>query len=370
MKIAIWGAGKFGRYVFEKLKHKDGDHVVCWIDNNVSMQKEIIEGIPVISQQEARLRLGKDLDIILVAFGASMRLFDTVCDIEENRYGFIKNRVFKASLCFNDNLLEDRNIVWNKKINKPMIYHLETNIVDYCNLNCKGCSHFSNLFNRGEKVPFETFCNDIKQISKNAYICRLRLLGGEALLEDEIVKYMEVARKCLPDANIELVTNGLLIPKQTDNFFYAVYQNDIDIAISGYKPALKMRDAIEEALNKRNIVYWFSEEVLEFGKNIDLSGSADRKLAAAHCREKKCHFFRCGKLYKCPFEVLGNKFFQHYGIDAHLEGGIDIYDESVDWKNAVESLENDPVDSCKYCGMEEKIEWAVGTPAINDWIIS
>ena len=35
--------------------------------------------------------------------------------------------------------------------------------MDGCNLNCRGCRHFSNLFTQGERISFESFCENLQQ---------------------------------------------------------------------------------------------------------------------------------------------------------------------------------------------------------------
>ena len=373
MNVAIWGCGEFGKYVYEQVMSKKQYYIIAWIDSNPEMVGNIIEGIPVISKQEAEERVKSDIDIVLVAFVNSFYLLTKLNHEKKYRYGFIKNRVLFDSLQLSDNILEDRNIIWSNSefMNKPVLPKLETNVVDYCNLNCKGCSHFSNLFQNGDKVPYEIFSRDLERLSQKIYIVQFSILGGEALLEDNIVEYIVFSRKILPHTDIFLITNGLLLPKQTERFFKCCFENNIIIEISGYKPTLKIKNRLEEILKKWSIEYTFRDDIIEFGKNIDLSGNTDKMTAMQRCRENSCHFFRFGKLYKCPFEVLGNKLFQHYGLDIRLEGGIDIYDENIDWQEAVRKICEEPVDACRYCGVEEKIEWGIdNNPKLEDWIVS
>lgn len=39
MNIAIWGCGKFGKYIFEQLKNKQGYKVIAWVDSNPNKYK-------------------------------------------------------------------------------------------------------------------------------------------------------------------------------------------------------------------------------------------------------------------------------------------------------------------------------------------
>ncbi|MBR6713350.1 MAG: 4Fe-4S cluster-binding domain-containing protein [Selenomonadaceae bacterium] len=75
------------------------------------------------------------------------------------------------------------------EMDKTFITYLETNLIDSCNLNCKGCTHFSVLFNRKEIYPLETFRRDIRILSSKSDILRFRLLGGEPLLLNNLDKY-------------------------------------------------------------------------------------------------------------------------------------------------------------------------------------
>lgn len=371
MNILIWGTGKFALYILKQIRQRENVVVKHFIDSNCEKWGEKIDGISVVSPDNIRNYCSEN-EVILIAFTNGIDIFDRITICNTYKVGFIRNRVFEAQLSLAEDILKDSNILWSDAdyLNKPMLYSLETNLEDGCNLNCRGCSHFSSLFHKGEKVPFETFCKDLKKISENVFIYRFNMLGGEALLNERIVEYIEYVVKLMPHTDIELVTNGLLIPKQSKEFFECCRKNNVTIAISGYKPTMAMKDDITRVLDENGVVYVFRRVVEDFGKNIDLSGKNDRQTAVKRCRENRCHFMRQGKIYKCPFEALGNKFFSHFNVDARIEGGIDIYQEKLDWQQVVSILHNDPVDACKYCGVEERIEWRVANnPVIEDWII-
>lgn len=194
--------------------------------------------------------------------------------------------------------------------------------------------------------------------------------GGEPLLEERINDYIRTSRKILPNTIIHITTNGLLIPKQTKEFFECCRENDIRIIVSAYKPTLLLKDKIIGILEENQISYTLRENREEFSKNIDLSGMSDRGLALRQCRERGCHFFRYGRLYKCPFEALANKLFEYYDLDIRFQNGVNIYDDELDWNMLVDTLANAPVDACRYCGLEEKIKWCVtNSPALEDWVV-
>lgn len=369
MNIAIWGAKNSGIYILNMLKEREEYNVEYFIDSDEKMWGTSVEKIQVISPANLYDGILEQIDFVLVAFIDSMMQRNQIVKRNPEKFGFIRSRVFKNKLVLGDILVKDNNIIFGKK-NKPFLTRIQFNVVDYCNLNCRACSHFSNLFEKGAQVPYEVFCRDLDQIARNVCIGQIDLVGGEPLLSDNITDYIRYCRKVLENAEIQLVTNGVLIPKQPKEFFECCLENDIYITISAYRPTWEMQDMIVHKLEDSGIPFSFTRIRNDFGKNINLDGREDKYTAMRSCREHECHFFRYGKLYKCPFEALGNRLFTHYNIDVHFDGGIDIYDERLDWNWVVEQMENRPVDACRYCGKEVRVDWACNqTPVLADWIL-
>ncbi|MCM1231291.1 MAG: hypothetical protein NC489_14315 [Ruminococcus flavefaciens] len=372
MNIAIWGTGNVGKYIYQQIKDNESYTVCCFVDNNDALWGKTIEGITIISSKQLREDCSKDISFLLVAFLNGISIYEELLDMGLSKFGIIRNRVFEAKLKLEGDLFQDKNIFWSDAsyVNGPLLKSLETNIVDYCNLNCKGCSHFSNLFRFEEKVPYDIFCKDLKQITTQVYIYQFNMLGGEVLLADNVIDYIKFARKMLPHSEIQLVSNGLLIPSQTTEFFRCCRENDIFLSITGYKPTLAFKDKIIEKLKDNRIVYSFREEVEEFGKNINLTGMSDKNESMKKCRESKCHFLRYGKIYKCPFEALGNRLFEHYNLNIQIQGGQDIYNPKLDWNKFIKILSDQPVEACRYCGEEQKTKWDVSIkPMLEDWVV-
>ena len=371
MKVLIWGTGNFGKYISQQIGQKEDIDIKCYVDSNQQKWGTKLNNKPIIAPDEI-IEFYEKNDVILVAFTNGITVFEQIKSRYNCKFGIVRNCVFEAKLQLKNDILKDNNILWNDAefLQKPMLQSLETNVMDGCNLNCRGCSHFSNLFHRDEKIDFGTFCKDLKRITDNVYIYRFNMLGGEILLNNQLIDYIEYAKKVMPDTDIELVTNGLLIPKQDKSFFECCKKNNVIIGISGYKPTLALKNEIIKVLEENQVTYIFRDVVEDFGKNIDLTGKNDVEIAVKNCRESKCHFMRRGKIYKCPFEALGNKLFTHFNVDIELKGGIDIYRDDLNWQEVVNRLHNNPVEACRFCGKEERIEWRVANPpCLEDWII-
>ena len=73
--------------------------------------------------------------------------------------------------------------------------HLRFNIdiVSHCNLNCKGCGHFSPL-SKENFISLESLRNDCKRLSElsNGKVERIDIMGGEPLLHSDIIEILSL----------------------------------------------------------------------------------------------------------------------------------------------------------------------------------
>lgn len=371
MDIAVWGAGKFGMYVTRQLIDNPNISIRYIIDRQAD-ELDTILGIPVIKPTKFREDFADNVDVVLVAFINSIADIKQLKGLGAAKLGIISDLVYQYKSDLNKNILEDRQITWSEDVdeNLPMLSTLETNVVDYCNLNCKGCSHFSNIFVKGSKVAFDIFNEDISYLSKRVNIIQFNLLGGEVLLSEDLEDYIRCIMEYMPVTKIFLVTNGILIPKQAPKRMQFLAENNVVISITQYPPTVQMKEKINETLKHYGIYYEVRQPVLTFGKNIDVSGANNPWVAQSMCRESSCHFLRKGKIYKCPFSALGNYFFDYYNIPLHFEEGIDIYNTENDWQSVINDLEGKPIGQCRFCGTEEHFQWSVSmNPQKEEWMI-
>lgn len=368
MDIAVWGAGAFGKYVIGKLKCNEQIHIRYVIDSHA---RGSVAGIDIVNPSEY-METCSPSEYVLVAFLNGICIKSQLMEMGVLNWGIIHNCVFTNKLDFSRDLVSDKNILWNtdKEMALPMMETLETNIVDYCNLNCKGCSHFSNLFEKGAQMPYEVFEKDIRFLEDKIYIKQFNLLGGEVFLNARILDYIDCLNHYMPKTHIVLVTNGLPIPRLDPEILTGMAVRQVEVSITEYPPTAKMKEQIRETLNQYKIHYFFRSAVLTFGKNIDLKGKNDANKAQSECREHTCQFLRDGKIYKCPFSALGNYFFDYYGIPLHFEEGIDIYEEGNEWDRVISNLRQMPIEMCRYCGSEERFAWEVSVcPQKEEWLI-
>lgn len=369
MNIAIWGAGKFGLYVGRQLIKKQ--NIVCYIDNNPENIENVL-GVEVVSPGEYLDRYDQKTDVILIAVLDHNKICEQICQMDIDKFGIVGKFVYQWQLEVSDDILKDPNIVFKSDFadKKGFMKKLETNVVDFCNLNCKGCSHFSNLFPKGAAIGYESFEKDIMHLSKEIFIEHFDLLGGEAFLSERLADYIGCLRKHMPKTTITVVSNGTLIPRQSPELLSYIRQNHVLVSITEYPPTSKLKNEIVSTLEEFDIMYEFRKLAETFGKNIDLTGRNDPYIAQTECRESRCHFLKNGKIYKCPFSALGSRFFDQYNIPLHFEEGVDIYDPGTDLPQALKCLDIEPIELCRYCGKEERFTWEVSNkPESSEWIV-
>lgn len=264
---------------------------------------------------------------------------------------------------------------------KPLIGYLETHLFNKCNLNCKGCTHFSNI----DDTDFLDLDEYEEIISKLSYLYNIntfRLMGGEPLMNKKLADYIEITRKYFPNSNIDIATNGLLICNMSKNLINVIKQNRIIIKISLYLPIAKIQKKINDFLRNHKLLYFYGngckqvdDKVLirEFHKCLTLKKQYDSKFNANNCFARECWFLRKNLISKCAtplqIDILNRKFNTNFSVSEN--DYIDIFKiEKSSWDDVARLLQ--PMDFCSYCSPEEKkYNWEIKNigQELSDYVI-
>lgn len=250
--------------------------------------------------------------------------------------------------------------------------YLEMHLSDVCNLKCKGCSHFSNI---AEDSSVETILKFEQHMERLASILpmiyKIRLLGGEPLLNKQAKDYIMCVRKYYPYTDISLVTNGLLLLKQDDELFNTLRKCNIGLDISLYPPTMKILDRIEVDLKSKNIAYTLTEPIRCFRRRMNRNGTSDPIKAHQSCISRHCHFYSDGKLSACPAPIVIQHLVNKFGFEYIQNTGdvLSIDEDGIDDRKIIEFL-NQPMDICRYCSEPEEFEWSCTEKAsLSDWFV-
>lgn len=269
--------------------------------------------------------------------------------------------------------LHPYHLRWGKRKgnekHKPVLPYLEMHLASHCNLNCKGCSHFSPI----SEVRFSNISDYIRDLLKlkNLFsnIQAIRLLGGEPLMNQNIEEFLYATREIFMKANIYIATNGYFLDSMKDSFWIACRKNQIRINWSVYPPHFHKIDDVMKMVKGKGVIM-DSDKQEKFRSVLNLKGDSDPLEAFNFCRSFNfAPFLKDGKVYICSRPALIDTFNNKFGTKIPTGGFIDIYDRNINGWDVLLSI-NRSAEICKYCPtIKHKFEWKESSFESSDWDI-
>jgi organic radical activating enzyme len=255
---------------------------------------------------------------------------------------------------------------------KPVLPYLEMHVVDQCNLNCKGCGHFSPIADEWFIDP-EKYEHDIKQL-KNLFssIRTIRVMGGEPLLHPKIERLLLQTRKCFRKADIRIVTNGILLNQMSDSFWETCKINHVSFDITVYPPLKNKMRFLVELLHAKGVKLNEIKKVDFFYAFYNHKGDSNRDLNFQKCKPKwnECTNLRYGRIYSCPIPAYIQHFNARFRTLIPGDGYINIYAPTITGWEVRKALKKAP-STCRYCtyGWDRipRFSWTTSKQAISDW---
>jgi hypothetical protein len=190
---------------------------------------------------------------------------------------------------------------------------LEMHLAYACNLRCEQCSHFSN-YGFGEVLTLEEGSAWLGNWAARIEPVHFSFLGGEPLLNPKVPDFLSLARRLWPYTHIRLITNGLLLPRCSVEFWRALSKTETTLTISIHSRRadyLKQLHCALGVLSLRATQHGFRFELrnsidgwyrLYRGKGADMLPFDDQapNSSWAACRSKHCVTLEKNALWKCP----------------------------------------------------------------------
>ena len=380
MEAFIFGAGKAGRFLYDEISEKaENIKILGFVDNFFEGE---YRGKVICRPEDFFKRFGK-INAGFIAAGAqkTLKMMIDTCQFYGVKELYMMHDI--AGKChiplFNDRgMIETRIRKLRFSDKKPSLSYFVVPITDICNLNCKGCLFASNLVQKEkiEHVSFTELEQDAKRMSELFYdIPWIRILGGEPLMHPDIIEILKSYRKYFPDSEIDLCTNGLLIPKMSREFWDTVKQERISIHISGYKPVYHMLDKIDKILNAEKIPYAILKRE-KFLKYYTKKADNDMEKSFEKCIASGCYEVYRGRLSTCSAVIAFEKFNVVFGTNYQIrenDDWFDIHNPNIDVWKVKEKLES-PSHACKYCSDSrlESFEWDYSgqVPSLDEYLVS
>lgn len=333
-------------------------------------------GIKIISLEELCQLYQIQVDAVLIAAGRNHYVEKTIQSLQKKEIWKIYlpklYALDKKKDLWNAQGMVSENMIYLSG-NDPFLVHLETHILDDCNLNCKACNNFAPFAESGEKASLQQLEKDLQRVKELfCGIGRFFLLGGEPLLDPSLTKeFVKLTRKELPDTEIRLFTNGLRILSMKDSFWDVMRQNHIIIHISAYPPTMEKMHEISAVLDAQNVEWISYGEVKKFIKHWTEYPFENKDLSNELCGSSGCHYLRNGKIAKCPDSILVRKLDEKCQTSLYQHDETDIYKEDDGWDLQQKLI--GPCQLCSYCSLDrmEFIPWETigNNPKKEDWMI-
>lgn len=258
---------------------------------------------------------------------------------------------------------------------KPVLHHLDVHITDHCNLNCKGCEHYSSI----AKPAFADLGRVKRDLTRLAElfenINHIYLLGGEPLLHDRVADFILITREIFPHSNLALMSNGLLVTRMNDEVWEALAKTGTTLLCDSY-PINIDTQKIEDLGHEHGVrVEWMPAAEKFFKIPLDITRSQDAQKSFNRCRGlSNCAIIRDGKIYGCAHiaysDILQDEFGEQMSLDCITPTKldyIDIYKES-DGDKVIERLMS-PVPWCGHCDFDSfsTYQWGRTNRAPEEW---
>ncbi len=249
-------------------------------------------------------------------------------------------------------------------------YIIEFHLVDHCNLNCAGCSHFAPLVRDEVFSDFSTFKRDLLRLSQIfTDVYEIRLMGGEPLLHSGIKDFIEFSRQTFPKTNLSVSTNGVLLQKMPAAFWQTCAANNVLVKLTNYPINLDFL-AIKQLGKSHHVRMKIPKRVNAFFQFINIKGDSNPSQSFRNCRAMyTTPFLRDGNLYSCSFAPHVHFFNEYFKQSIPVTENDSIYILGDVTTQQVHTFLANPIPLCQWCKTKRPYaNWGRSKGDINEWI--
>lgn len=379
MKIAIYGAGKCGEYVIQSIKaHKESKiEGVLFIDNDPAKYGKTICNLPIVNLDYFIGCFSETVESVLIAVGSvsiAQEMAVSLLKLDYTNIYILPEEVWKAKLPIVNDNGEIYSYIKSINLLKPILLYLEYHVSDYCNLKCKRCGHLSNLVAEKKFPNINRFKKELIGLSQRfRNIKTFRLMGGEPFANPDLGKYIYRVREIFPYTDIQVVTNGLLLPKISRYTIDAIKESGAWIDITQYPPTSRKIEEILEFVDANQLKIDIHEKITRFCSQLTQGKPEDEEKIFHNCISRTCYFLREGRIYCCPLVALGYENRDFLGLNVSKEMMFNnSFDLTTGKENGWDILKKIlyPNEFCKYCTKAEWHNWEIsGEIRREDWFV-
>lgn len=248
-------------------------------------------------------------------------------------------------------------------INKIILEDLEVDLWEQCNLRCTQCTHSSPYFTSADQnYEIEQFKQDVASLNKIAHVGVFRIVGGEPLLNKNLIQYVRFLKESNIADYITIFTNGLVLSHTNNEVFSYIDRLRISVYNNLEEKKLKaIYTNIEKIKNLHPHLNIVANEISHFSYFNLASKNNDKALVEKifnNCYYSYMHkgfsIFN-GRLYKCFASRKKYNFLKVHSTENNFHHLKDNLHDSVklqdlENKDLEEFISNkDPLEGCKWC---------------------
>jgi hypothetical protein len=257
------------------------------------------------------------------------------------------------------------------------------NIVDGCNLNCKGCKNFSPLAKATDIYTIDQIKKDLSYFKGLGIkkLSRIFVSGGEPLLHPHLFEVLTLCRELYKNSIIELVTNGIVLHKYNESQWQKLKELDITLSMSDYNIGGVFPENLVSCRHygvKYNTMTQSENTRMETDKKSFVKWTLNLEKTAPDYTYFNCKRFigrtslhlHNGVIAPCCLMVFSNKYFNDaFNCNMKMienEDCLNLY------KSTAEEILGFAVKRypyCNYCDMEKNhmVEWGISERKIEEW---
>ena len=363
--LIFYGAGYYGIMLRKYILENKGRDIDAFAVTRGQASTGCVDGKRVIWLDEA------EKDSVFVVTVSEQKQFQLIENLK-------KRGINKTYRLLNDFLRYIKCSFNSNKLMPQKKLSFEVHLVDFCNLNCKGCYHFSPLASQRDILEIDEFKRDFCRMGElcGKNVSRVTLIGGEPLLHPRITDFIRIAKEQFWDSEVYILTNGTLLVRQDKEFWKILKKYDVVLSCTKYPIAFDYT-LIEKMTNEYGVRMEYHNDVDAGEKMLikfpfDINGNQDREWSFKHCwASNMCVTLKHGRIYTCPMAAHAHllKDYFHLNLELSDEDYIDIY--SAKSMEELTSFLIHPIPFCKYCAWKkrpEQIKWGVSEKKIEEWI--
>ncbi len=242
--------------------------------------------------------------------------------------------------------------------NPPLIIpYVEITVSVQCTLKCVDCSNLMPYYTKPTEMDLEACKQWVSHFLEAVdHVLMFRVMGGEPLMQKNLIPFLEFLRTQLKIEHIQIVTNGTLL-LSAEQILFLANNKLFSLAISHYPKSVASKyQALINQCIQYNIQGITSDEEMEWLDYGDLRkrerSVEDNEKVYRDCMQNCRHIWQ-GELHVCPRSAHGMALNM---IPRDSKYYVDLMENDIHTKRKQirELYDVTLINACDYCNASEK----------------